>query len=243
MIKRYSLFLALLTAVACSSGDGPVDPPIDSGPGPVSFVTVGPTSPTIQLAGQTVQLTARAADGAGATVPNQTWTWSSDDPSVLTIDQSGIATALAIGTATVTATTSGKSGTLAVQVTGPMSLEFLDGSWTVTRSDGATATTAFTTLTGGIREEVRTRDGVEILRSLTRVEGTTWYLGRADAERRRMQYFVATMSPGQTQTIATSPDDTGRIILENVSTTGFTIRIQSKVDGTWTDEITEEYVR
>lgn len=242
-MRGYVGVLVALGLMACSGG-GPVDPP-PTGPGPVAFVTLSPASPSVELPGHTVLLSARAADQAGATVTGQNWTWATSDPEVLSVDESGLTTAVSVGTATVTATTSGVSGSLLVRVTGPTSLTFLDGSWTVTRSDGAVATTEFQTLTGQIREEVRTRAGVEILRSLTRIDadGSTWLYARADAERRRMQYFVGTFTPGQAETIATTPDGTARMVLQNVSTAGFRLLIQTRSGESWVDEITEEYVR
>ena len=242
-MRRYVGLLVAAGLMACSGG-GPVDPP-PAGPGPVSFVTLSPASPSVELPGHTVQLSARAADQAGVAVTGQNWSWATSDSGILTVDEAGLASAVSVGTATITATTDGVSGSLLVRVTGPTSLAFLDGSWTVTRSDGAVASTGFQTLTGQIREEVRTREGTEILRSLTRIDtdGSTWLYARADAERRRMQYFVGSFPPGQTETIATTPDGTGRIVLQNVSTSGFRMVIQARSGENWIDEITEEYVR
>jgi len=83
------------------------------GGGPsVKNVTVTPSSATIQ-AGNTVQLTATSKP-AGAT-----FTWSSSNQSVATVSATGLVTGVAAGTAMVSATASGKSGTSVITVTAP----------------------------------------------------------------------------------------------------------------------------
>ncbi|WP_333659562.1 SBBP repeat-containing protein [Meiothermus cerbereus] len=67
--------------------------------------------------GQTQQFTAVAKDASGNTIPDVTFTWSSNDPSVATVNNNGLATAVAEGTATITASAGGKSGTATLNVT------------------------------------------------------------------------------------------------------------------------------
>ncbi|HEV2146305.1 MAG TPA: lamin tail domain-containing protein [Longimicrobiaceae bacterium] len=69
---------------------------------PVAAVTVSPSSATVG-AGATQQFTATATDDAGSTVAT-TFTWTSADPAVATVDGSGLATGVAAGTATIRAT-------------------------------------------------------------------------------------------------------------------------------------------
>ncbi|PYP18109.1 MAG: hypothetical protein DMD52_02690 [Gemmatimonadetes bacterium] len=83
---------------------------------PVAAVIVSPPSPSVQ-AGFTVQLTATPEDANGAPLSGRTVTWSSDNTAVATVNGSGLVTAVAAGSATITATSEGKSGTAAVTVT------------------------------------------------------------------------------------------------------------------------------
>jgi uncharacterized protein YjdB len=90
-----------------------------SAPTPASAVTtvgVAPTPDTLAVGG-TVQLTATIKDQNGATMSGLTPAWSSSATGVATVNSSGRVTAVAVGTATITATDSGKSGTAKVVVT------------------------------------------------------------------------------------------------------------------------------
>lgn len=84
-------------------------------PSPAS-VTVSPANVTLTQ-GQTVTLTATVRDAAQNVLTNQAVTWSSSNPAVITTLQSGQITAVGSGTATVTATSGGRSGTASVTVT------------------------------------------------------------------------------------------------------------------------------
>ena len=71
-------------------------------------------APASLVMGTNAQLTARLILDAGAvTVPV---TWSSSDPTKVTVSGSGVITGVAIGSATITATAEGKSGTALVRV-------------------------------------------------------------------------------------------------------------------------------
>lgn len=87
---------------------------------PVATVTVDPPTATVRVLG-TVTLTATAKDAAGATITGRTMTWSSSNPLVAIVSQSGVVTGLLPGTATITASTGGMSGTSIITVTaGPV---------------------------------------------------------------------------------------------------------------------------
>ena len=77
-------------------------------------VEVTPTSATLEPDGQ-VQLSARAADANGFNVET-TFGWSSSDESVATVSASGLVTAGAPGSTTVSATAQGKTGSAAITV-------------------------------------------------------------------------------------------------------------------------------
>ena len=83
---------------------------------PVASVTVSPASASVPT-GQTVQLTATTKDANGNPLTGRTVTWASSNTSVGTVSSSGLVTGVAAGSATITATSEGKSGTSAVTVT------------------------------------------------------------------------------------------------------------------------------
>ncbi len=141
-ILRYSLlctlavcFGLLLTGCAGvssgSSGSG--------GQAKVAKVTVAPLSAQI-LDGASQQFSAAAFDSSGNLISGVNFTWSSDAPSVATVNGSGLATGISAGTANITATaqsipgsaklTSGSGGQAKVaKVTvAPLSAQILDGA-------------------------------------------------------------------------------------------------------------------
>jgi hypothetical protein len=88
----------------------------------VDWVQVAPDS-TVALAGDSVYFTATARDSAGAALPGQTYAWTSSDTTVATIMLtlgSGGSTALvrarAAGTATIRASSGGKTGASTLHV-------------------------------------------------------------------------------------------------------------------------------
>src|SRR5207253_1403744 len=85
-------------------------------PVPVASVEVTPATASVQ-AGQTVQLTATPKDAGGAPLSGRTVTWSSSTPAVATVSSSGLVSGVTPGSATITATSEGKSGTSSVTVT------------------------------------------------------------------------------------------------------------------------------
>ncbi len=94
---------------------------VDVAAGAVSSVAISPGSVSL-VAGNTQQLTATVADAGGSPITGQTITWSSSNTAVVSVNSSGLATAGKTGSATITATAAGKSGTslFAVSV-GPVS--------------------------------------------------------------------------------------------------------------------------
>ncbi|MEP7345660.1 MAG: Ig-like domain-containing protein, partial [Gemmatimonadaceae bacterium] len=79
-------------------------------------VTVTLNASAIQV-GQTSQGTAVVKDSLGNTLSGQTLTWSSANASVATVSSSGLVTAVGAGAATISASTSGKTGTATLNVT------------------------------------------------------------------------------------------------------------------------------
>src|SRR5437588_11355151 len=83
---------------------------------PVATVTVAPATASVQV-GLTVQLTATTKDANGNTLTGRTVTWSSGNTGIATVSSSGLMTGVAAGSATITATSVGQSGTSAITVT------------------------------------------------------------------------------------------------------------------------------
>jgi hypothetical protein len=70
--------------------------------------------------GQSLQLGATVRDAAGNALTGRTVTWSSSDVAKLTVSGTGLAAGASPGNASVTATSEGKSGSLALTVTAPI---------------------------------------------------------------------------------------------------------------------------
>ena len=83
---------------------------------PVASVTVNPPSASVQV-GQTVQLTATPRDANGNALPGRTVTWASTNTTVATVNGQGLVTTKVVGSATITATSEGQTGTAAITVT------------------------------------------------------------------------------------------------------------------------------
>ena len=83
---------------------------------PVASVTVSPAASSL-LVGQTAQLAVTTKDSAGNVLSGRTLTWATSSATVATVSTTGLVTAKAAGSATITATSEGKSGTATVTVT------------------------------------------------------------------------------------------------------------------------------
>jgi uncharacterized protein YjdB len=112
--KRFTPFLVLFIA-ACGGGTDPVvgNVVLDNR---VTQVTVDPPSASIAI-GATLTLRATALNSAGREVVGQTFTWSSSAATVVSVTAAGVATAVAPGSATITATAGAVGGTATINVT------------------------------------------------------------------------------------------------------------------------------
>ena len=84
-------------------------------PVPVSAVTVTPAAVSL-VVGDTTSLSATLTDSSGSVLVGRAIDWSSSDASVATVLATGLVRAVAAGTATITATSEGHSGTAVVTV-------------------------------------------------------------------------------------------------------------------------------
>jgi len=87
-------------------------------PIPVASVSVSPSSPSIQT-GATVTLSATMRDANNNVLTGRTVSWTTSASSVATVSSGGVVTGIAAGTATITATSEGKTGTSTVTVSAP----------------------------------------------------------------------------------------------------------------------------
>jgi uncharacterized protein YjdB len=82
---------------------------------PVSTVTVTPITRSL-FVGETFQLSASTKDSAGNSLTGRAVTWASSNPAVATVSSTGVVTGVALGTATVTATSERKTASAAITV-------------------------------------------------------------------------------------------------------------------------------
>src|SRR6266702_1265922 len=83
---------------------------------PVASVTVSPAAANL-TAGATTPLTATPKDANGTALTGRAVTWATSNAAVATVSASGLVTGGAAGSATITATSEGQSGTSALTVT------------------------------------------------------------------------------------------------------------------------------
>ncbi len=88
----------------------------DPSPLPVASVSVAPASTTVTVGG-TVSLVAALKDANGNALAGRAVTWASNNTSVASVSGSGLVTAAAAGSATITATSEGQSGSATVSAT------------------------------------------------------------------------------------------------------------------------------
>jgi len=83
---------------------------------PVASITVAPSSVNLAI-GATGTLSAITYDGSGSPLAGRAVAWTSSAPQIVSVDNSGNITALAAGSATISATSEGKSASATVTVT------------------------------------------------------------------------------------------------------------------------------
>src|SRR4051794_29954289 len=109
----------LISTAGCGSSTEPAS---------VAAVSISPTS--VQLVAGSIerkQLDATTTDAAGSILSGRSVVWTTSDKTIATVSTDGVVNGIAEGTATITATSEGKSGTATINVL-PMT-ESLTGSW------------------------------------------------------------------------------------------------------------------
>jgi hypothetical protein len=118
-IARVAMCLLTCAAVVGCGGDGvrtdgSTQPPLVSSQ--VAQVVVTP-NPLLLRVGDTLTLTASTRDAGGAPLLGRRVTWVSEFPDLVTVAGTGLVTALAAGSARITASSEGASGTATLTVT------------------------------------------------------------------------------------------------------------------------------
>ena len=103
----------VLWLAGCGGTDSPAGPDYT----PVAWtVTVSPTESMLLSIGETQQLTATVTDQTGSTTSGLSVAWSSSDPSVASVSEAGLVTAVAPGAASIVATSGTTLGGASINV-------------------------------------------------------------------------------------------------------------------------------
>lgn len=109
---------------------------------PVDRVVVTPGT-TQLVRGANVAAKAELRDATNAVIDDRATTWTSSDASIATVSSTGVITAVKIGSATITATSEGKTGTSAVTVVSPVErIELTPSTLTFTSLRATTSVSA-----------------------------------------------------------------------------------------------------
>lgn len=114
MIRLCALLATVALTGGCGDGGSTIAPPPEP-PRPMT-VAVSPATAEFAALGASVQLTAEVREQNGNVMAGPAVSWSSTAASIAMVDVAGLVTAVANGTATITATSGGVSGTAAVTV-------------------------------------------------------------------------------------------------------------------------------
>lgn len=127
-ILRHAPALLVLVAVACGGASDMTGPGNGRGttPAAVASVAVTPASANllIDVADSTTlgmtSITPTLEDASGNVLSGRAVTWSSSAESIAKVSSAGVVTAVGAGTASITASSEGKSGQVSVTVTRPV---------------------------------------------------------------------------------------------------------------------------
>ena len=101
--------------ITASSGSVNGTASVTVSPVAVASVNVSPTSASITV-GQTAQLSATPKDANGNPIAGQPVTWTTSSAALATVSLNGLVSGIAVGAATVTATSGGRSGSATITV-------------------------------------------------------------------------------------------------------------------------------
>jgi hypothetical protein len=112
MVRLLRCPIALSVAALTACGSDPATPDVP----PVVAVSAAGSVSAI-ASGSTVQLSATYTDRRGRSVGNATFTWSSANSAVAAVTAAGLVTGIQAGTTTISATSSGTTGSVSLTVT------------------------------------------------------------------------------------------------------------------------------
>ena len=108
--------LAVVSLLVGCGGENPAEPNPNPEPLTVSTVAVMPSNAELVSIEDTIRMTASALAAGGQVIGRKTFVWASNDELVATVDGDGLVTALANGTAQISATTDGVDGSATATV-------------------------------------------------------------------------------------------------------------------------------
>lgn len=137
-IRRSPLaVLALVAAAACGDVENALLS-VDGIRPNLTITTVSVTCPDTIMVGQTAQCIHYAYDQNNSFVSGTTATWGTSTPSLISVSSGGSITGLAVGSASVQATSGGVTGYKSVYVKPGISISLADGPGEVQRYDTCT---------------------------------------------------------------------------------------------------------
>lgn len=115
-----------LLVLSCGTGGGDKSPTTPTAAAPVLTTLTVSLSSNALVENQTATASASGKDQYGASIATGALTWSSSLPSVATVNEAGLVTAVSPGTADITATSQGKVGfaTISVRAAPPSIVSF-----------------------------------------------------------------------------------------------------------------------
>jgi Protein of unknown function (DUF1565)/Bacterial Ig-like domain (group 2)/Right handed beta helix region len=147
LARAVLIFVTFFALVACSPPTASTEPAVNA---PViATITITPANPSLVI-GTTQALTAKATDSSSNPISGLSFTWTSSDTAVATIDTNGLVTAIAPGLSTITASSAGVNGLTKLTVT-PVPVKPVITNLTITPSSlpvGGGSVTFAWTLTG-----------------------------------------------------------------------------------------------
>lgn len=147
LVTAVGVGTASLTAIVYNGTMGTASVTVTSGQ--VATVSLSPSAVSL-IIGTTAQLAATPKDLAGNIVTGGVVSWASNNVAIAAVSAAGLVTAMGAGSATITATSGGRSGTAAVTVLAPTTV----ASVTVTPASNALIVGATVQLTATPKDSV-----------------------------------------------------------------------------------------
>lgn len=138
----------ILTATFNNIVSNPVNVAVVADTVSVASLSISPASGSI-MEGETIQFSAVARNINGTVIPNAPITWNSTNPSILSIDNTGLGTGNAVGSSNVTASSGNATSSSSSVLVNPMVTTTRTGTFTGTRGYSVSGTVTMSTLPNG----------------------------------------------------------------------------------------------